>query len=155
MVKRNLVALSLVVFRKVCLIILSSFTVISFFSICFEKKYNSQTLACKRKQRCRWLRPFNTIAERTSSMTKCSFLSFFVLLFWSCHIWTCLVALAFPRAWLAGTQGRAIVLFYFPNRHSRHVVLVGNLEYQAQSPDEAALVTAARNFGFAFVVTKF
>lgn len=48
-----------------------------------------------------------------------------------------------------------MVLFYFPNRHSRHVVLVGNLEYQAQSPDEAALVTAARNFGFAFVVTKF
>lgn len=31
---------------------------------------------------------------------------------------------------------------------------VGNLEYQAQSPDEAALVTAARNFGFTFVVTN-
>ena len=32
--------------------------------------------------------------------------------------------------------------------------LVGNLEYQAQSPDEAALVTAARNFGFTFVVNS-
>ena len=48
-----------------------------------------------------------------------------------------------------------MVLFYFPDRYSRHVVLVGNLEYQAQSPDEAALVTAARNFGFTFVVTNF
>lgn len=28
----------------------------------------------------------------------------------------------------------------------------GELEYQAQSPDEAALVTAARNFGFVFLV---
>ena len=45
--------------------------------------------------------------------------------------------------------------FYFPDRYARHVVLVGNLEYQAQSPDEAALVTAARNFGFTFVVTIF
>lgn len=26
----------------------------------------------------------------------------------------------------------------------------GNLVYQAQSPDEGALVTAARNFGFVF-----
>lgn len=36
-----------------------------------------------------------------------------------------------------------------------HTVMVEsnneNLEYQAQSPDEAALVTAARNFGFTFV----
>ncbi|XP_022781845.1 phospholipid-transporting ATPase ID-like [Stylophora pistillata] len=36
-----------------------------------------------------------------------------------------------------------------------HTVMVerdnGNLEYQAQSPDEAALVTAARNFGFTFL----
>ena len=29
---------------------------------------------------------------------------------------------------------------------------LGDLEYQAQSPDEAALVTAARNFGFVFLV---
>ena len=28
----------------------------------------------------------------------------------------------------------------------------GKLEYQAQSPDEGALVTAARNFGFVFKV---
>ena len=28
----------------------------------------------------------------------------------------------------------------------------GNLEYQAQSPDEAALVSAARNFGYVFRV---
>ena len=30
--------------------------------------------------------------------------------------------------------------------------VVGQLEYQAQSPDEAALVSAARNFGFIFMV---
>lgn len=29
----------------------------------------------------------------------------------------------------------------------------GVLEYQAQSPDEAALVSAARNFGFVFKVS--
>lgn len=31
--------------------------------------------------------------------------------------------------------------------------LPGELEYQAQSPDEAALVSAARNFGFVFKVS--
>lgn len=31
--------------------------------------------------------------------------------------------------------------------------LAGKIEYQAQSPDEAALVGAARNFGFVFKVT--
>ena len=31
-------------------------------------------------------------------------------------------------------------------------VLAGELEYQAQSPDEGALVSAARNFGFVFRV---
>ena len=30
----------------------------------------------------------------------------------------------------------------------------GKLVYNAQSPDEAALVSAARNFGFVFVVNK-
>jgi magnesium-transporting ATPase (P-type) len=30
----------------------------------------------------------------------------------------------------------------------------GQLEYQAQSPDEAALVNAARNFGFVFKVCR-
>ena len=30
----------------------------------------------------------------------------------------------------------------------------GGLEYQAQSPDEGALVSAARNFGFVFKVTN-
>ena len=29
-------------------------------------------------------------------------------------------------------------------------LFVGTLEYQAQSPDENALVSAARNFGFVF-----
>ena len=29
-------------------------------------------------------------------------------------------------------------------------LFAGKLEYQAQSPDEGALVSAARNFGFAF-----
>jgi len=32
------------------------------------------------------------------------------------------------------------------------VFVTGKLEYQAQSPDEAALVGAARNFGFVFKV---
>ena len=31
-------------------------------------------------------------------------------------------------------------------------VCAGKLVYNAQSPDEAALVSAARNFGFVFVV---
>lgn len=31
-----------------------------------------------------------------------------------------------------------------------HLDLAGELFYQAQSPDEGALVTAARNFGFVF-----
>ena len=33
-------------------------------------------------------------------------------------------------------------------------VLIGELEYQAQSPDEGALVNAARNFGFVFRVWR-
>lgn len=32
--------------------------------------------------------------------------------------------------------------------------VTGKLEYQAQSPDEAALVSAARNFGFVFKVLQ-
>jgi len=32
------------------------------------------------------------------------------------------------------------------------VITAGVLEYQAQSPDEGALVNAARNFGFVFRV---
>lgn len=32
--------------------------------------------------------------------------------------------------------------------------LPGFLEYQAQSPDEGALVSAARNFGFVFKVRQ-
>jgi len=35
-----------------------------------------------------------------------------------------------------------------------YVCVVGCLEYQAQSPDEGALVSAARNFGFVFKVTR-
>ncbi len=34
--------------------------------------------------------------------------------------------------------------------HFSSFSLAGNLEYQAQSPDENALVSAARNFGFVF-----
>jgi len=71
------------------------------------------------------------------------------------HLILYIVALAFPQPLLLRTLRWLMVLFYFPDRYSRHVVLVGNLEYQAQSPDEAALVTAARNFGFTFVVTNF
>lgn len=36
--------------------------------------------------------------------------------------------------------------FYLP----LHLLSVGELVYKAQSPDEGALVTAARNFGFVF-----
>ena len=46
-------------FQKVCLIILSSSTVIF---LCFDRvriNYNSQILTCKQKQRCGWLGPFN------------------------------------------------------------------------------------------------
>lgn len=32
------------------------------------------------------------------------------------------------------------------------IFFIGKLEYQAQSPDEGALVSAARNFGFVFKV---
>lgn len=35
-------------------------------------------------------------------------------------------------------------------RHKFFSYFSGNLKYQAQSPDEAALVSAARNFGFVF-----
>jgi len=37
--------------------------------------------------------------------------------------------------------------------HLYVVINIGCLEYQAQSPDEGALVSAARNFGFVFKVT--
>ena len=37
-----------------------------------------------------------------------------------------------------------------PPPHPRCVCVPGELYYQAQSPDEGALVTAARNFGFVF-----
>uniref|UniRef100_A0AAX7UFG3 Phospholipid-transporting ATPase n=1 Tax=Astatotilapia calliptera TaxID=8154 RepID=A0AAX7UFG3_ASTCA len=39
---------------------------------------------------------------------------------------------------------------YMPIKLSSLFYLVGELNYQAQSPDEGALVTAARNFGFVF-----
>lgn len=35
-------------------------------------------------------------------------------------------------------------------KFSIYIYSVGDLVYQAQSPDEGALVTAARNFGFVF-----
>lgn len=44
------------------------------------------------------------------------------------------------------------ICFYHFLYFSPTFSLSDNLEYQAQSPDEAALVTAARNFGFTFVV---
>ena len=41
--------------------------------------------------------------------------------------------------------------FFFLPSFSCHLhLLAGELYYQAQSPDEGALVTAARNFGFVF-----
>lgn len=40
--------------------------------------------------------------------------------------------------------------FLLPFLSCRLHLLVGELYYQAQSPDEGALVTAARNFGFVF-----
>jgi phospholipid-translocating ATPase len=36
------------------------------------------------------------------------------------------------------------------HRKPKSCLFSGKLEYQAQSPDEAALVSAARNFGFVF-----
>ena len=35
-------------------------------------------------------------------------------------------------------------------RRMKTCLFSGKLEYQAQSPDEAALVSTARNFGFVF-----
>uniref|UniRef100_A0A3B5BMY6 Phospholipid-transporting ATPase IC n=1 Tax=Stegastes partitus TaxID=144197 RepID=A0A3B5BMY6_9TELE len=40
--------------------------------------------------------------------------------------------------------------FMFQQGFSSSLVISGELHYQAQSPDEGALVTAARNFGFVF-----
>lgn len=36
---------------------------------------------------------------------------------------------------------------------STYAIVTGPLQYNAQSPDEAALVSAARNFGYVFLVT--
>lgn len=44
--------------------------------------------------------------------------------------------------YLVQKQGRSHIAFFS--------CMAGNLVYQAQSPDEGALVTAARNFGFVF-----
>lgn len=47
---------------------------------------------------------------------------------------------------------KGVLLLHFSiSSESRQLfVLTGELNYQAQSPDEGALVTAARNFGFVF-----
>ena len=50
----------------------------------------------------------------------------------------------------------SLILYLFSLRNKAEATLLffsctsGNLVYQAQSPDEGALVTAARNFGFVF-----
>ena len=58
MVKRILIVLLQVVILKVCLSILSNFTVIFPRLDRLRIKYKSQILACKQKQRCGWLGPF-------------------------------------------------------------------------------------------------
>jgi len=39
-------------------------------------------------------------------------------------------------------------------KHDMMYVLPGQLTYQAQSPDEGALVSAARNFGYVYKVMQ-
>lgn len=52
----------------------------------------------------------------------------------------------------AGIQGWQVTSFYLmsPLRIEMYEIWFHRLEYQAQSPDESALVSAARNFGFVF-----
>lgn len=47
-----------------------------------------------------------------------------------------------------------VIMYYTQSLHVHTLVSStdGVLEYQAQSPDEGALVSAARNFGFVFKV---
>ena len=55
-----------------------------------------------------------------------------------------------------GTNGKVVVLGVPILKHSCFIFLLflGKLEYQAQSPDEGALVSAARNFGYVFKVSS-
>ena len=46
---------------------------------------------------------------------------------------------------LTSVRGSEVMCWYF--------LYAGKLEYQAQSPDEGALVSAAKNFGYAFKVS--
>ena len=70
MVKRIIIVLLRAVFVKVCLIILSSFTVIFLRFDRLPTKYNSQILACKQKQRCGWRGPFNWTTVCPHNMTQ-------------------------------------------------------------------------------------
>jgi hypothetical protein len=50
-----------------------------------------------------------------------------------------------------GGGKKIIIIFNIKKlRRIKTCLFSGKLEYQAQSPDEAALVSAARNFGFVF-----
>ena len=62
MVKRILIVLLWARCLEVCSIILSSFTVIFLRLDRLWMKYNSQILACKEKQRCGWLGPWNQLS---------------------------------------------------------------------------------------------
>jgi len=53
---------------------------------------------------------------------------------------------------MSHAQRLKLVLFADSSCSRNGDVFVGVLEYQAQSPDEGALVNAARNFGFVFRV---
>ena len=68
--KRVLIILLQAVILKVCLIILNSFKVIFLRFDRLRKKYNSQILACKQKQRCGWLGPFKGAASQLYGLKK-------------------------------------------------------------------------------------
>ena len=59
-------------------------------------------------------------------------------------VWTLTSTFGFPPKLLFSCQKQRV------KAHKLFSIVVGVLEYQAQSPDENALVSAARNFGFVF-----
>ena len=52
------------------------------------------------------------------------------------------------------SDGKKIGIWKFEHKSLQIFVTDGVLEYQAQSPDENALVSAARNFGYGWLARK-